>query len=236
MRTLIYVISDFHLGGSPGENGGVGYQMCPPRNQRKLAQFIQVLPPCDEQTEVHLVIAGDMVDFLAEKPFAAFTDDPNAARLKLEHIIETSRPVWDALSDFVGRRGGALTLMLGNHDIELCLPGVRQLLNSTIGSGRLEFLYDNQAWTYGPVLVEHGNRFDAWNAVAHGALRRFRSQLSRGAIPSPFTAMPGSRLVVEVMNPLKGDYSFIDLLKPETAGVLPILSALGAGSLRRIWK
>jgi hypothetical protein len=38
------------------------------------------------------------------------------------------------------------------------------------------------------------------------------------------------------MNPLKADYSFVDLLKPETAGVLPILSALGAGSLKRIWK
>jgi UDP-2,3-diacylglucosamine pyrophosphatase LpxH len=235
MRKLIYVVSDLPLGGALGENGAVGFQMCPPRNQEKLAQFINELPSRDERTDVQLVIAGDVVDFLAEKPFAAFTGDPNVACRKLEHIIAVSQPVWAALQNFVGQRNGALTLLLGNHDVELCLPGVRQLLLATIGEGRVEFLYDNQAWTYGPVLVEHGNRMDAWNAVPHGALRRFRSQLSRGCEPSPFPALPGSQLVADVINSLKEQYSFVDLLKPETAGVLPILAALGAGSLKQIW-
>ena len=69
--------------------------------------------------------------------------------------------------------------MLGNHDIELSLPGTRQLLLDRLGPGRIDFTYDNEALTIGPVLIEHGNRFDAWNAVPHGALRRLRSQLSR---------------------------------------------------------
>jgi hypothetical protein len=41
MRTLIYVVSDLHLGGAPGENNGVGFQMCPPRNQQRFVRFIQ---------------------------------------------------------------------------------------------------------------------------------------------------------------------------------------------------
>ena len=48
--------------------------------------------------------------------------------------------------------------------------------------------------------------------------------------------MPGSRLVVDVMNPIKGDYSFVDLLKPEDAGVLPILAGLGAAGIRDVWQ
>ena len=64
------------------------------------------------------------------------------------------------------------------------------------------------------MLIEHGNRFDAWNAVPHGALRRLRSQLSRRLPTAPdFPALPGSRLVVDVMNPLKKQYPFIDLLQ-----------------------
>jgi UDP-2,3-diacylglucosamine pyrophosphatase LpxH len=230
------VISDLHLGGAPGEDDGVGFQMCPPRNQSNLARFIRSLPARDRRADIHLIIAGDIVDFLAERPFSPFTADPAAARNKLGHIIEVTRPIWDALNEFVAQKGGELTLMLGNHDLELCLPGVRQLLLATIGEGRVEFLYDNQAWTLGPVLVEHGNRFDSWNAVPHGALRRFRSQLSRGAAPSAFPALPGSQLVVEIINPLKQQYSFVDLLKPETAALLPVLAAFGAGSLRRIWQ
>jgi hypothetical protein len=138
----------------------------------------------------------------------------------------------------VRERDGALTLtlMLGNHDIELSLPGPRQLLLERLGCGRVEFIYDNEAFTLGPVLVEHGNRFDAWNAVPHGALRRVRSQLSRNLPVTPaFPVLPGSRLVVDVMNPLKKTYPFIDLLKPEDAGALPIAAALGAGSVRDVW-
>jgi UDP-2,3-diacylglucosamine pyrophosphatase LpxH len=236
MRTELYVISDLHLGGAQENNGRHAFQMCPPRNQARLAQFIDALPGRRPETDVRLVLAGDIVDFLAEEPFAPFTADRHIACTKLKHIIDSTRAVWTALGDFVVRRGGALTLMLGNHDLELCLPGVRQLLLDTIGEGRVEFLYDNQAYTCGPVLIEHGNRFDEWNAVPHGALRRVRSQLSRGDTPTPLQALPGSRLVVEVMNRLKQDYSFVDLLKPETAGVLPILAALGAGSLRDIWQ
>jgi UDP-2,3-diacylglucosamine pyrophosphatase LpxH len=126
--------------------------------------------------------------------------------------------------------------MLGNHDVELCLPGVRQTFLDTLGEGRVEFLYDNEAFTLGPVLIEHGNRYDEWNAVRYGALRRVRSQLSRGIVAKEFPTPPGSQLVAEVMNRLKAEYSFIDLLKPEDAGVMPILAALGAGSLRDVWR
>lgn len=237
VRTNLYAISDLHLGGTPATDRGYGFQMCPRRTQEMLARFIDRLPASRRDEDCWLVVAGDIVDFLAEEPFTAFTSDPVAACLKLDHIIESTEPVWTALRRFVVERGGVLVLLLGNHDIELSLPGVRQSLLDRIGPGRISFIYDNEAFTLGPILIEHGNRFDAWNAVPHDALRRVRSQLSRQLPVLPeFPALPGSRLVVDVMNPLKKDYPFIDLLKPEDAGALPIAAALGAVGFRDAWQ
>jgi UDP-2,3-diacylglucosamine pyrophosphatase LpxH len=233
----VHVISDLHLGGAPGADGAPGFQICPPRTQQTLAAFIDRLRPRSAELDCHLVIAGDIVDFLAEEPFESFTVDPQAALSKFHNIVKHTTPVWAALRRFVGERGGALTLMLGNHDIELSLPATRQALLHEVGTGRVNFIYDNEAFVLGPLLVEHGNRFDAWNAVPHGALRRVRSQLSRRLPAVPvFPALPGSKLVAEVMNPLKKDYPFIDLLKPEDAGALPIAAALGAGGVADVWK
>jgi UDP-2,3-diacylglucosamine pyrophosphatase LpxH len=236
MRSIVYIISDLHLGGVPDTGEERGFQMCPAPTQTALAAFIGRLPGREVARDCRLVIAGDIVDFLAEEPPQAFTDDPVAACSKLQAIFDRTAPVWAALRRFVGERQGWLTLMLGNHDIELSLPGPRELLLEHLGPGRIDFVYDNEAVTYGPLLIEHGNRFDAWNAVPHGALRRVRSQLSRKLpVSPPFPAMPGSRLVVDVMNPLKKTYAFVDLLKPEDAAALPVIAALGAPGFHDIW-
>ena len=235
MRSSVFIVSDLHLGGEAGQDGGPGFQMCPPSTQTLMASFFARLPAPTSDRDVRLVIAGDIVDFLAEREFRAFTSDETETREKLKFILQRTTGIWEALADFV-KRGGALTLMLGNHDIELALPSARRMLLDQLGKGRVDFIYDNEALTLGPLLIEHGNRFDGWNAVAHGALRKVRSRLSRGLPAGEFPAMPGSRMVVEVMNPIKRDYSFVDLLKPEDAGVLPILAGLGAGGLDEAWR
>jgi UDP-2,3-diacylglucosamine pyrophosphatase LpxH len=236
MRRLVHVISDLHLGGAAATASEPAFQMCPPATHRLLASFIDRLPAGTACRESHLVIAGDIVDFLAEAPFAAFTADPAQACAKLRRIVAGSAVVWQALRRFTAERDGHLVLMLGNHDIELALPAVRALLAETLPGPRVHFIYDNEAWTLGPLLVEHGNRFDGWNAVPHGALRRVRSQQSRHAPVTPaFVPPPGSRMVIDVLNPLKRHYPFIDLLKPETAAALPIAAALGAIGLQQAW-
>lgn len=236
MRNVVYIISDLHLGGATASASSAGFQMCPPSTHSLLARFIEGLPTGTADVATHLVIAGDIVDFLAEQPFASFTVDQDQVRLKLDSIFRSTKVVWDALATYVSSQRGALTLLLGNHDIELSLPEVREALADRIGSKNVRFIYDNEAFTIGPILIEHGNRFDAWNAVPHGALRRVRSQLSRRLPVSPdFPSLPGSRLVVDVMNGLKGTYPFVDLLKPEDAAALPLAVALGGVGLKEVW-
>lgn len=229
MITRLFVISDLHLG------GGEGFQMCTPAGMRRLADFIQWTgTQRSADRDVRLVLNGDVVDFLAERDddggFTAFVSDERIACAKLAAIQGRSRPVWDALAGFV-RGGSALTLLLGNHDLELCLPAVRRALLDTVGPGRVEFLYDNEGYAVGPVLIEHGNRYDDFNKVDHDGLRRIRSRLSRHEPLDEMSVQPGSDLVARVMNPIKREYAFVDLLKPETTAVLPILAVLDPGLL-----
>ncbi|NNG23188.1 metallophosphoesterase [Telluria aromaticivorans] len=236
MRSIVYVISDLHLGGAAAGSNRPDFQMCSLHTQALLGQFIEQLPGRTGNADSQLIIAGDIVDFLAEEPFEAFTSDPASAERKLNTILERTSPIWDALQEYVNKRHGALTLLLGNHDVELAMPTVRQVLLNRLGEGRVHLIYDNEAFTLGPLLIEHGNRYDEWNAVPHDALRRVRSQLSRRQpINPPFPAMPGSRMVEELVNPLKQQYAFVDLLKPEDAALLPVLIALGAGGIKEAW-
>jgi UDP-2,3-diacylglucosamine pyrophosphatase LpxH len=226
MGKTLFVISDLHLGGAEG------FQMCSVEGRARLVQFIDwAWARKRDGAEIHLVLNGDIVDFLAEEDetgFTAFVVDEKKALRKLAHIAQGCEEVLAALRRFT-TAGNRLTVLIGNHDVELSLPAVRRHFLSLLGEGRIEYLYDNEAFTVGPVLIEHGNRYDSWNMVNHGELRQIRSQLSRSERPGVFSAQPGSELVARVMNPVKKQFAFVDLLKPETGGVLPILAVLNPG-------
>jgi UDP-2,3-diacylglucosamine pyrophosphatase LpxH len=228
----ILVISDLHLGGEPTTS------MCSPRGRARLTAFLRHVA-CDSAraADIHLVLAGDIVDFLAEDDadggWSAFSSPQEAVR-KFRAIADESAEVWAALREVVGS-GAAVTLMLGNHDLELCLPPVRAELLHRLGRGAVQFLYDNEALRIGPVLIEHGNRYDTWNAVSHDSLRRVRSRVSRGEAHERFPVPPGSDLVVRAMNRIKAEYGFVDLLKPEASAALPLLAALDGTLWRRVW-
>jgi hypothetical protein len=80
MGQSLYIISDLHLGGAPASGGGRGFQICPPATQVALAAFIDRLPGRAPDRDCRLIIAGDIVDYLAEEPFEGFTADPVVAR------------------------------------------------------------------------------------------------------------------------------------------------------------
>lgn len=241
----IFVISDLHLGGrSPDASAGdQGFQMCSAVGQRRLASWVAWCKQhltSDRHTEI--VIAGDIVDFLSEEPFVPFTADDATASGKLNAILQGTSTVWDNLASFV-EAGGELTLMLGNHDVELSLPGPRRILLDRLGRARaprfnVDFIDDNRARVEGPVIIEHGNRYDAWNAVPHDKLRAVRSAISRGeldGVPHDL-GMPGSHLVTKVMNPIKARYRFVDLLKPEAEAALPIVGAIAPEKIAELRK
>jgi UDP-2,3-diacylglucosamine pyrophosphatase LpxH len=220
---VVYVISDLHIGGDTTPMLG---------HPEKLVNFLHGLAksPRTAKQDVELVINGDIVDFLATAPYAGWTSKEDVAVEKLRRTVSDHRKIFSALAAVA--KVARITLILGNHDIELAYPKVRDLLFREIGtdSHRCHFVWTNEAYRIGDVHIEHGNRYDPWNAIDHDGLREIVSCASRGeSPPRDLQIAPGSLFVHEVMNPLKHRYHFVDLLKPEDKIVALILSALEPG-------
>jgi UDP-2,3-diacylglucosamine pyrophosphatase LpxH len=233
-------------------NPAPGGQICHAYPQ--LTRFIDsIAQQGTPQAPVELIINGDIVDFLMEDDYpeesCALPWLPDEARIiaKFKLIIERTRAgavqagygPFEAMAQLLAR-GQDLTFILGNHDVELSLPKVRHFLEQQVlglgrasGMGRFRFLYDGEAYVRGDLLIEHGNRYDPWNMIDHSALRQERSMLSRGLgaqmlsrSEGQFLPPPGSLMVTNVINHLKRQYRFVDLLKPEDKAAIPILLAL----------
>ncbi len=233
----VFIVSDLHLGGAyPTIAGERGFRIN--THADRLVTFLSEVRDRAAATgrRTELVINGDFVDFLAEggqdgTDWRAFIEDEEEAVARLDAIVGRDAGVFDAIASLLESRV-AVTLLLGNHDIELSLPLVRDRLCEHLRATRssaFQFVYDGEAYAIGGTLIEHGNRYDGFNVVDFDVLRRFRSESSRrldASADALFEAPPGSRLVEEVMNPIKQDYGFIDLLKPETDAAIPLLLAL----------
>jgi UDP-2,3-diacylglucosamine pyrophosphatase LpxH len=236
----LHVVSDLHLGGASPAS-----QIF--KEGPRLAAMIRGFRRRESES-LALVLNGDIVDFLAEDGATVF--DPAGAIGKLWRIINDPAfsDVWTALRELVadGGLGVARTLVfvLGNHDIELALPHVRLWLTDWLAAGdasargRIIWATDGAGFTAlvgrRRVLCIHGNEVDDWNLVDHLALLQTARAYHRGMPAPEWSSNAGSRLVVDVMNPIKQAYPFVDLLKPEVEAAVPLLFALKPSLLKSI--
>ena len=179
----LLVLSDVHLGSDIAEGG-----KNPTRRSREVDRdLVRLLDHYRAQDRTwRLVIAGDFIDFIgmtvrADDVATPLTDEEREhglgsaadhARLKLRRVAERHREVFVALAAFVAA-GHALTLVHGNHDIELYWEGVQadfrailQRHQPAIDPARIEFA----PWFYyrdGVAYIEHGHQYDPFCATAH---------------------------------------------------------------------
>ncbi|QMU29876.1 metallophosphoesterase [Adhaeribacter radiodurans] len=224
----LYVISDLHLGGT------TGFQIF--NAGKELAKFILFLREKDPEKKIALLINGDVVDFLAEKPASTF--DPQGALDKLDRIRNDSSfvMIWDALQSLVATPNRYLIINLGNHDLELALPWVRahflQILSqgNEAAQGRITLSFEGAGYICrvgkAQVLCVHGNEVDEWNVADYETIRRIGRDITQGRPVESWIPNAGTQLVIQIMNNLKSKFPFIDLLKPEAQAVLPTLLAL----------
>ena len=231
----LHVVSDLHLGGAEGFqifDAGI-----------ELAWLADQVAQSPAPGLAALVVNGDFIDFLAEAPALAF--DPEGATAKIDRVMgdPAFQPVFAAFKRLLAQPKRRLVINLGNHDLELALPWVRRhfaarLTDDDAARARLLMVTDGTGFAcqVGPaqVLCLHGNEVDSWNVTDFERLRRIGRDRQCGQLAAAWTPNAGSQLVVEVMNEVKRDYPFVDLLKPETEAVVPILAALNPKLLRRL--
>lgn len=232
----LYVISDLHMGGE------AGFQIFD--QGARLAATINALAKRPAAKRVGLLINGDLVDFLAE-PGATYFDPLGAVR-KLARIVgdDAFAPVWKALQQFVQKPQRQLIVTMGNHDLELTLPWVRESLLQILSDGdektrgRITLQMDGSGYRCrvgaASVYCVHGNDVDPWNLADYEQLRRIGRDLSQGRTVEPWIANAGTQLVIDVMNDIKKKYPFVDLLKPENEAVIPVLYALDRSQVKKL--
>lgn len=217
MRTLI--ISDLHLG-----NGGPYESFA---GEKALPALIDVYAA----TGTEIFVNGDGVDFLMnEEPL----------ELEVQRAVAQARAIVSysataAVLASMGRAlaaGAAVTFRLGNHDLELALPEVQEVLRGALGqpaaiAAKLAFQLGDEPAIFvvggARVLVTHGEHNDPWNRVDD-----YKGLLGKS---KKFKFAPGSELVKKLLNPLTREHKlkFANLLKPDFQGA--VLTALAVAPL-----
>jgi hypothetical protein len=113
-----------------------------------------------------------------------------------------------------------LTVLRGNHDIEVAFAGVQQRMRTELGSpgpAQLDFppvcYWDAERGLY----VEHGCQYDAWNTFA-----RFEDPFldrKRTRLEVPF----GSVIVKTFWNRIEGEFPYVDKIRPMSDSVTAIV-------------
>lgn len=220
----VVVISDLHMAAANGRGSFSAHDA--------LRRFIKYLDDTSRE-RLDLVVLGDALDFLQVEPFLAF--DEKSAVTKLQQILDNpdNQLVFAALRSF-NQPGRLIRWCIGNHDVELIFPAVRNALHKVLyndndpgAAARVQFHLDGEPLDYAlteqPYLLRliHGNQHDAWNSFDYAAAT---DDVQRGISPRyPL----GSRLVAQVLNALHDDgFVFIDRLKPEVPVAVLLALAL----------
>jgi UDP-2,3-diacylglucosamine pyrophosphatase LpxH len=225
----LHVVSDLHLGGV-APRGGYGDRRIFDAGTAgaALAGWIDRLAATDPSRRVGFVINGDFVDFIAAED-ARYLDVSGAAVDKLEDAIRDNPAVFAALKRFTARANASLVVLLGNHDVEMMLPAVRErFLREVCGDdaarARVRFGYDGGGFACAVgdrrVHVTHGNESDSWNTIDARKVQSLVRELDAGRDARRWAEQnwepnPGTRLVVELLNSVKSRRPWVDLLKPE---------------------
>lgn len=206
MRTLI--ISDLHLGNGGPYDSFAGGEALPAFIEGYCAPGVRIF------------VNGDGVDFL-------MNEDP--LELELDRAVAQARsivayPPSAAVLKSMGRAlaaGAEVIFRLGNHDVELALPEVQDILRGALGqapevAAKLVFQLGDEPAIFevggARVLVTHGEHNDPWNRVDD-----YKGLLAKS---KKFKFAPGSELVKKLLNPLTNIHrmKFANLLKPDFQG------------------
>lgn len=192
----LIVLSDVHLGSDIVEGrGGRRRKRRSPDIDRDLVGLIRhyrKVPPRGRRWR--LVIAGDFIDFIGmtisadcpeietepswEERAHGLGNASDHARIKLRRVLERHEAVFAALGEFLAD-GHALTIVRGNHDLELYWESVQQELADALYRHALasrpsldRLSFDEQIefapWFFyrrGLVWIEHGHQYDPFCAI-----------------------------------------------------------------------
>jgi UDP-2,3-diacylglucosamine pyrophosphatase LpxH len=226
---LKIVVSDFHLGAGPPDVRDNPLEDFVA--DEAFANFLETLriESDRDNKEVELIINGDFFEFLQVPavdecdpqhpyPTEAYHDSSQTSSIKRLDLITAGHPlVFDALADFphVEAPRRRMTLIKGNHDVNLYWPGVKKRLREILGAtGRRAstLLFAERYVSRESIYVEHGHQY----AEQLNRWDNFDDPRDQDN-PDQLLYPPGSQFVIDFFNSVERDRAWTDSLKPLTA-------------------
>ena len=228
------ILSDLHLGA--GSFGGAN----PLEDFRHDRQFYDFLMSLRDESEtsgrpMDLIINGDFIEYLQVPAVEVSDYDPRRqypedayrstteadAVLRTDLVIAGHRPVFEGLAGFLSERPRrTVTVIKGNHDLQLHWPGVQERIREALGAvgPRAPLLtFAARSVLQDGVYVEHGNQYgDPLNS-----LDDFENPVDPRR-PDRLKTPVGSRFVIEFFNHVEYEKWWVDAVKP-----IPALIAYG---------
>jgi UDP-2,3-diacylglucosamine pyrophosphatase LpxH len=222
------VVSDLHLGAGPpvGSNPLEDFQA-----DAEFSILVDHLVVESERSgaDVELILNGDVFEMLQVPHVPVF--DPGQfyasgryhssaeadSALKMGHIIAGHPIFFAALRRFlqVGPPRRSVAFVKGNHDLDLFWTAVQDGIRTALdGTGERAALLTFEAWRIvrEGIYVEHGNQYaERIDRVRDMVDPRDPDRPEQLALP------PGSRLVIDLFNPVERARYWIDGVKPITA-------------------
>jgi UDP-2,3-diacylglucosamine pyrophosphatase LpxH len=209
------VVSDLHLADGNAILDGFGdYQQAAFEG---LLRAASPTGPLGQANDVELIINGDCLDFLVTPPYDlhGITDIPVALG-KLEKIIAAHSPFFEALRQFLAEPRRHITIITGNHDVELRFEPVRMhILDALGGKEAAKVVMFCPTRFYRPlpdVYIEHGNYYDVWNHVRTGLWDEEGQPLSKA--PETITLPVGSHYYQQAAYHMSVKYPYFDHFEP----------------------
>lgn len=207
------IISDLHLGGGRADPGDDHvYQ------NSELAGFISELSDGEagKKGEVELIINGDFLEFVQVKQDAyAYASSKlwcaeAESLLKLECIIAGHRNVFDALGILLSR-GNQVTIVAGNHDVDVYWPKVRDRLRYVTGESLSFELGTEWISRYeGRLQISHGHMKDPANTFEN-----WKNPIKTAPTgPERLEMCAGTLFMVKFVTALEVRYPFADNIHP----------------------
>lgn len=208
------VVSDFHL--SDGSREG---ELNPWENFHHDDKFAELLRYYStdyyEDEEVELIINGDFFDLLQVRYDGGFPVEitERIALTKLKASLDGHPIVVRGLRAFVETPHKRITVLPGNHDMELIFPACQRALREAITGDpedeRIAFIVDRPYYEFDGIQVHHGMQFEAMNRYPWGQI-----MISQGR-EEPIIYHPfGSLFLLRVLNVLKEHRPYIDRVQP----------------------
>jgi UDP-2,3-diacylglucosamine pyrophosphatase LpxH len=217
-RRIVVIVSDLHVsdGGAHDDFVCGGGQF--PRLLHELASTSE-----GASGQIELFINGDFLDFVQASPetyklnSAKYWCSEAESLRKFDAILNGHPDVFSALRNFQ-EGGNAVTIVPGNHDIDLYWSEVKTRLRSAAGPVTIDRA---QVWYQrfgGKLRIAHGNHIDPANCLDHWDEPLLLADLAVKRLEM----CPGTLFVVKFVSWLEKSYPFANNLHPETklAGLL----------------